>query len=337
MDYVAVIGGGISGCSAADRLAQAGRSVLLIEKAGFLGGNIIDYGCKADSECVKDNLCLVQGLFDKVSRNDDIRILYNSEVIDFKRGKDGDASIEVRTGNSSAVYDNVTSVVLATGMVKFSDKETGAIQWQNDEKVIWASGLENILYHRKSENIGLDRDIKNAVFIQCNGSRSVLDKADYCSRVCCGYSYRMARALKFFYPDIHITMMYMDLQEAGHIQDLSFETLDKHGIGYILCRPVAINKDNDLINIEYEDRSKGGMSVLSADIVILSEGMHPGSENGKFAGLFNLQIDEKGFLVSIEDEADCGVYLAGTVKGPRDIASSINDAVRVANMIISNK
>ena len=334
MGLVAIIGGGISGCSAADRLAQAGKNVLLIEKSDVLGGNILDYGCKADTECVKDNLCLVQGLFDKVSSNKLISVLYNSEVVDFSSDR---RCLKVKTGKSLTQYSGITSIILAAGMIKFSDKETGTIQWHEDKKVIWASELENLLYKRTANGIGLDRNLKNAVFIQCNGSRSTLDKADYCSRVCCGYSYRMARALKYFYPDIAITMMYMDLQEAGYIQDLTFETLDRYGIGYMLCKPVSIRRNGDLINLEYEDRAQGCMKTLDTGLVVLSEGMHPGSENGKFAELFNLQQDDKGFLGNIEDESVCEIYLAGTIKGPRDIASSINDALRVANLIISSK
>ncbi len=347
MDRIAVIGGGIAGCSAAYRLSEAGKSVVLVEKSGVMGGNIRNFGCKADEKCVRDNLCLVEGVFDKVKNNINIEIIYDSEVIGLT-GKPGEYSLGIRTaglgsGNGCAPFirtiTDIRSIILATGYVKSSEKETRSIQWAKDENIIWASHLEELLYKRGSvasnagvpgySGISLKGDIKRAVFIQCNGSRSIQEKADYCSRVCCGYSYRMARALKYFYKDIEINMLYMDLQEAGYAQELSFEELDSRGIGYILCKPVDISRRDGCLEITCEDRENGGIKTIAADLVVLSEGIHPGADNERLATVFNLQEDDRGFLYNIEDEMASGIYLAGTVKGPKPLSESINDA-RVA-------
>ncbi|NTV91386.1 MAG: FAD-dependent oxidoreductase, partial [Clostridiales bacterium] len=277
MDRIAVVGGGIAGCSAAYRLYEAGMQVVLIEKSGALGGNIRNFGCKADEKCVRDNLCLVEGVFGKVraaaatgaasgKAEGGIEIIYDSEVVGLS-GKPGDYELQVsrysRPRRQSITLSGISSIIIATGHIKFSEIETGSFEWTKDDRVIWASRLEELLYDRGPGTIGKntvgkdtfekhtpdknipDRDsLKKAVFIQCVGSRSVSDCADYCSRVCCGYSYRMARALKYFYKDIQIDMLYMDLQEAGYVQELSFEELDSRGIGHILCRPVSVKRQD---------------------------------------------------------------------------------------------
>ena len=332
MGKVLVLGGGISGCCAAYKLFEAGEKVVIVEKTHQLGGNIKNFGCKADDECVKDNLCLVEDIFYKVSNENDIEILYNSEVIDLSRKSNG-YCVEIKNSDEHKTLTGFEAIILATGYVKFSDKETGTIQWNKDKNIIWASTLEELLYKRKS-NINLPENIKKVVFIQCNGSRSILEKADYCSRVCCGYTYRMARALRKFYSNIDITILYMDLQEAGYMQELSFEVLDKLNIKYFLCKPVNLEKKDSFIEITYENREKGRIEKITTDLTVLSEGMHPGSDNEKLAEIFNLQIDEKGFLNSIEDEAVSRIYPVGTVKGPKDIAESINDATNAVNMIL---
>ncbi len=333
MSAVAVIGGGIAGCNAAYRLAEAGKQVVLIEKSSQLGGNIRKFGCKADDRCVKDNLCLVEGVFDKINSTKNIEILCDSEV-DSLSGNAGSYTLEVRSNGEYMRLAEIGAIIIATGYVKFSEKETGALQWEKDTRILWASELEETLYRRKSRIDALE-GVKSMVFIQCQGSRSVTEKADYCSRTCCGYSYRMARAVRYLHPGIRIDMLYMDLQEAGYMQELSFEVLERYEMHPFLCRPVSIKKKDDVMAISYEDREAGMMKEITADIIILSEGMHPGEDNEKFAETFNLQINEKGFLSSIEDEAASGIYLAGTVKGPKDIAESINEAKIAADRILS--
>ncbi len=328
-----MIGGGIAGCSAAYGLSEAGKRVVLLEKSDQLGGNIRKFGCKADDRCVMDNLCLVEGVFDKIKNKKNIEILYNSQV-DSLSGNAGNYSLKVGSNGNYTLLEELEAIIIATGYVKFSEKETGALQWEKDRRILWASELEEALYRRKSR-IGILEGVRSMVFIQCQGSRTATEKADYCSRACCGYSYRMARAARYLHPGIHIDMLYMDPQEAGYMQELSFEVLERYEMHPILCRPVSIKKRDDVIAISYEDREDGEVKKLAADLVILSEGMHPGEDNEKIAEIFNLQIDEKGFLSSVEDEAASGIYLAGTVKGPREIAESINEAKIAADRILS--
>ena len=59
---VAVIGGGVTGLSAALALAREEIQVELYEKAPFLGGKAIHYACKATTACVKCGACLAEQL-----------------------------------------------------------------------------------------------------------------------------------------------------------------------------------------------------------------------------------------------------------------------------------
>ena len=53
---VLVLGGGITGVSAASRLSSAGLQVHLVERADHLGGRALEFGCKATDACQKCNV-----------------------------------------------------------------------------------------------------------------------------------------------------------------------------------------------------------------------------------------------------------------------------------------
>ena len=65
---VLIVGGGITGVSAAIRLSTAGLRVHLIERQDHLGGRALEFGCKATDICQKCNVCLALDRFRKISQ-----------------------------------------------------------------------------------------------------------------------------------------------------------------------------------------------------------------------------------------------------------------------------
>ena len=63
-----IVGGGITGVSAAFRLSTAGLQVHLIERQDHLGGRALEFGCKATDACQKCNVCLALDRFRKISQ-----------------------------------------------------------------------------------------------------------------------------------------------------------------------------------------------------------------------------------------------------------------------------
>jgi len=341
MSKIAVIGGGIAGVTVAVELARAGNQIIIIEKENELGGNIKDYGCKAVDVCTKCNLCLVDDILSEALSLENIEIVYQTRVNDLQ-GNPGNYSLGIEKEGVFQTLEGLNRIVLATGFTKWSDLETGTPEVNRDKRIIWASQLEGLLQKRMDHlttddplNLGYIPD--SAAFIQCNGSRSILEKARYCSRVCCGYSYRMARVLKHFFPEIEITFFFIDLQEGGFLQDITFNNLDHEGITYFNCKPVSIKSNKNNLEIVYEDQRKGNVEKLSTQLLVLSEGIHPNRDNEMWSMLFNLQLDDYGFLYPIEDELETGIFLAGTIKGPGDIAVTISDAKNTAYKILNQQ
>ena len=340
MEKIAVIGGGIAGASAAVELAEAGYEVIILEKSEEIGGNVKHYGCKAVDVCTKCNLCLVDDILFEVLENENIDVLYNTRVNDL-RGKQGNYSLGIEREGEYLSIANIDTIVLATGYKKWSDLETGTPEIFADERILWASEVEDILENRldhieNEDPVGLDMIPESVAFIQCNGSRSIQEKAKYCSKICCGYNYRLARVFKYFYPDVEVTMFFMDIQEGGYITNITFDLLEEEDIKYKNCKPIKLENKGDKLKLIYEDQKFGKIDEVLIDMLVLSEGIRPGEENEKWSKIFNLQLDEYGFLYPIEEEKKTGIYLAGTIKGPKDIANTISDSKNVAYRIINN-
>ena len=104
MGKYAIIGAGISGCTAAIELAGQGHEVTLFETKSVIGGAILDYACKATDECSRCGVCVAltqifQALqhqrittilgasIQAVNKHDtrlDLRITRNNPTIDYR-------------------------------------------------------------------------------------------------------------------------------------------------------------------------------------------------------------------------------------------------------------
>lgn len=342
MRKIAVVGGGMAGSAAARELSARGLQVVLIEKTKELGGNIREYGCKATEICTKCNLCLVDQILQEVQESKQIKKLYESKVRDL-RGQAGHFTLTIERDGRLEDIEEVDQLILATGFTKWSQIEGGLPEVPpGTSRVLWASELEELLLERKDRGniedpLSLGYIPEKVVFLQCNGSRSIKERARFCSRVCCGYSFRMAMTLKKFYPELDASLFFIDLQTGGNIQDLSFRRLEQEGIGYMNCKPIKLKETESGLIITYEDRSTGKIEEVQVDLLILSEGMHPGAQNQFWAELCNFQLDDDGFLYPLEEGEESGIFLAGSIAGPGSIADAVKSGKNAAYRIISRQ
>ena len=91
---VLVVGGGISGITAATELAGAGKQVVLAEKLPYLGGNVIKMNNYFPKLCPPS--CGLELYFRMLKLNQHIEILTSSQVVEIS-GKKGDFSVTVET------------------------------------------------------------------------------------------------------------------------------------------------------------------------------------------------------------------------------------------------
>ena len=329
MRRILIIGGGLSGCTVASKLAEADIEVFLVEKSSNIGGKVRLYGCKAvDDKCNNCGVCLTCGLWDKVLGHQNIRVLTHSVVKDIT-GKAGDFTATVEDPNHTRYIDKLDAIVVSTGFESQPQGMSSHLHIEGTEGLMTGLKLEEQLLERSRTGL-LDRAPSSVAFIQCLGSRDEREGGLYCSRVCCSYSTRTAKVLRSYYPECEITFFYMELQNVKNGN--YYEELKELGMEFIKCRPLKIIGGKP-VAIEYDDPA-GGESLKTFDLVILSEGIHEGVDNQILSIVCGLRQDEDGFLHSMDSNP--GIYVAGCVRAPMKIEEAYADSLATAGKILAS-
>jgi quinone-modifying oxidoreductase, subunit QmoA len=164
---------------------------------------------------------------------------------------------------------------------------------------------------------------KSVAFVQCAGSRDE-NHLPYCSSVCCAASLKQATYLRSQDPKVEITIFYIDIRTPGHLEEFYAKVMAANGIRLIKGKVGKIDEDaatGDLI-LTTEDILNGKKLAQRADLVVLATGIVP-QTRGLPAGI---ATDEFGFLTNSTE----GLYAAGCVKRPAEVAASIRDGTGAA-------
>jgi heterodisulfide reductase subunit A len=238
---------------------------------------------------------------------------------------------------------NVGAIILAAGFDEFEPevkKEYGYGRYKN---VLTATEFERIL--SASGPLGghvvrpSDGEIpKKVAFLQCVGSRD--EKSNkYCSAVCCMYATKEAIIAKEHNESLEPTIFFMDMRTYGKGFERFYNRAQaEYGIRYVRSRVPCIeeNGTQDLI-LTYE-REDGKIQTEEFDMVILSVGLEPPRSNEELSRIFDVPLNEYGFLnwkIFEPLQAKHGVYACGAFSGPKDIPDTVAQASGAAAMASS--
>ena len=184
------------------------------------------------------------------------------------------------------------------------------------------------------------KDPHSIVFLQCVGSRDFTEKGNkYCSRVCCMYAIKQARQYKEKHPEADIYIFYMDIRAFGKGYEEFYESAGKnYSIKFIRGRLAEVYEDEDHnVIVRGEDTLLQRQIEIKVDMLVLSIGLEPRCDAEEVARLFNVQRSEDGFFMEAHpklrpvDTLTDGVFVAGTVQGPKDIPDTVAQAKGAAS------
>jgi heterodisulfide reductase subunit A len=309
-----VIGGGISGMTAAAAIADQGFETHLVEKRTSLGGllNELDEIAPAN---IQSNV-LVRAKSRQVVKSG-VQIHLGTEV----------ENIGGVVGNFQANLDNgksldVGAVVVATGVVPYQPDE---FNYGSDPRVITNLEMETIL------RTGAPQEEK-ITFIACVGSRQ--DEKG-CSRYCC--TSMIAQALRLRKMGKKVRVLFKEMRTYSRQAEELYEEACRSGVQFIRYDPeqppqAAISVNNG--SLEVFDHMLGAKLQIPTDLVVLVVGMEPAVEN--LADQLKLSRSDDGFYMELHPKlgpvqtAVQGVYLAGTSQGAKDVRESIAQALAAA-------
>lgn len=171
------------------------------------------------------------------------------------------------------------------------------------------------------------KEVKNIAFVQCAGSRDENHLA-YCSYICCLASLKQATYVRELYPDSKVRIFYIDIRTPGLYENRFFwKVQEDQNVTLTKGKVAGISEDpstGDVI-VEAEDIHAGKKIKATFDMVVLASGMVPNTAELKRAA--NIPVTDDGFVNA--PALKKGIYAAGTLKSPVDVARSVQDATGV--------
>jgi heterodisulfide reductase subunit A len=179
---------------------------------------------------------------------------------------------------------------------------------------------------------------ESVAIVQCVGSRDTRYH-EYCSGFCCMYGIKNAMLLKDLYPDIDVTIFYLDIRTPAKGYEEFYQRARQRGVRFVQGRPAQITEDPETGNlfVEAEDQALGEPITLETDMVVLSTAATPRHDIEELSQALTLTRDASGFFMEYHpklrpiDTPTEGVFIAGAAQGPKDIPSSVSQASGAAS------
>ncbi|MDR2569099.1 MAG: FAD-dependent oxidoreductase, partial [Oscillospiraceae bacterium] len=332
---VLVIGGGMSGLSAAMEMSGMGYNVYLVEQSGELGGNALGLSSDNYGRSVSGYL---QGVIDDVLSDEAITVMTGSTVSEID-GYVGNFKTKINTPDGEKEITHGVVIVAVGALRHVPDK---MLYGKNDNvmthlelerklddavmngaKAVTAGGFDGVC--DVENNI-----INNIVMIQCVDSRDSLHP--YCSRVCCKQAIRNAIRIKKANQKSNVTILYREMRSYG-IGEKFYTEARNLGVQFVRFEdddyPEVVEKDKKLL-VTVNDPLLGKIIEYPADIVSLSGSIQPDkAENTRIAQMLKIPLNQEGFFLEAHvklrpvDFATEGVYLAGLAHSPKDLQECI--------------
>ena len=311
-----VIGGGVSGMTAALGLAGQGYEVVLLEQSDHLGGNARHLLSTGKGEPVRP---MLEDMIARVEGHEKIQVLKNARLSSAS-GTVGNFESRVEAGDGVHTIDYGAAVV-ATGA---RESVPEAYMYGKDPRIMTHQQMDAAIMADPDRFRAAD----SAVFIQCVGSRD--EKRPYCSRICCTHSVKSAIELKTMNPDMDVFILYRDMRTYGTNEDL-YTKAREMGVMFIRfdleAPPEVAVEDGDLV-IRVTDPILGREVAITADYLFLAAAIEA-ADVSRLVELFKCATNADGFLNEAHpklrpvDMAVDGLFLAGLANYPKSLEESI--------------
>jgi heterodisulfide reductase subunit A len=180
---------------------------------------------------------------------------------------------------------------------------------------------------------------RELLMIQCAGSRD-RRRLPYCSRLCCMIALKHAIRLRQSFPDMKVTILYLEMRTAGVGYENWYLAARRAGVEFVRGTPPEVQFDeHDKPVVEVEDTSLGRKRMFRPDLVVLSSGMVPANDTGRLAEVLGVDLDHDGFIEIMDRKNRAtettreGVFVCGSAAGPKALVECNTEASAVASEI----
>ncbi|MFX1337283.1 MAG: FAD-dependent oxidoreductase [Promethearchaeota archaeon] len=325
-----IIGGGISGMTAALNISNQGFETIIVEKEKELGGNLnhINILYPIQQEASK----FLNNLKDDIQKNNNIRIFLDSKIAKIN-GTIGNYEISIAKSNNEIHDFKVGIIIVATGGKEFKPRGLYLYDEKNTN-ILTQMDLEKRL--KSKDKSWLDK-IRHVTTIMCVGARQK-DGYSYCSNVCCSNTVKNVDILKKLKPEIENIVLFREL----HLSKKEFEEFasKRKEIANYLKFDIGnkpeiskIQEDPEKYEIKLRDYVNRNKNItFETDLIVLSTPMIPPDDLQELAGMLQVPLDDNGFFIEAHnklrplDFAAHGIFICGCAQWPKNVQDSIAEA-----------
>ena len=284
---ILVVGGGITGMTAALESARTGYDVRLVEKTAKLGGWLAKQHKIVPTKPPYRELEEpgVDELIADIESNDQIRV-YTSAATSKISGAPGLFDVAVKSAENGKpggdVLDTfrVGAIVQATGWKPAEPRDT--LPYGQVPDVVRNVDLEEMVKNQGKITRPSDgKEVKSIAFIQCSGSRNK-EHHSYCSSICCLTSLKQAMYLRESDDDAKAYIFYEFIRTPGHYEDFYRKVQEDPGVFLTKGEVTNVTRDEQgKLVVTAQNTMPGELINVKVDMVVLAVGMVPNSADGE--------------------------------------------------------
>lgn len=353
---ILVVGGGMSGLTAAIEAAETGYEVVLVEKTKSLGGWAAKMWKRVPYQhpYTEPQATGVRELTARVQAHPHIKVYLGATLAE-TAGSPGRFMISIAQDGAAVVQEAVGAIIQSSGFSTYDMTRLpelgGALP-----AVVDQAGLEALAC---AANGGAIRRadghvVQSVVFVQCAGQRDDTGKhLPYCSGHCCATSVKQAMYFKDANPDIDTIVLYTDLRLHGMGEDF-YRSAQNKGVTFTKGKVSQVQADGTGCTVNFRDLILDEETTVSADLVVLATGQVPNSgvnidipeeeqpevkpisilnlayRQGKDLPQLKAGLTDSHFICFPYETRRTGIYAAGPVRRPMDLLQATDDATGAA-------
>lgn len=275
-----------------------------------------------------------------------VPVIDRNACIKFKTGKCGVCSKLCPSQaidydqEDTIVSEKYGAIVLATGFELLDLKDFSELGWGKSKDIITSLQLERITsaagpFEGHLVRPSNHQEPKKVVIVSCVGSRDTSGRGkSYCSKICCMYNAKHAMYIREKYPNVDVTVFYIDVRTPGKgFDEFQRRAVEEYGVHYIRGQvgKVLTHSDGNM-TVFASDLNSGERIMVEADLVVLAAAVVPSRTARDMATMLTASIDNDDFYVEAHpklrpvESPTAGVFLSGMCQGPRDIPETVAQA-----------
>ncbi len=353
---ILVVGGGITGLTAAVEAAETGYEVLVVEKEQQLGGWAAKLYQRVPFREPFDQPqpTAMAELIARVVDHPRVSVYLGSTLAE-TAGAPGRFAVKIAQESGTVTQETVGAIIQASGFSTYDITRLPELGG-GLPGVVDQAGLEALAVAGKGGAIQRadGRVVQSVAFVQCAGQRDETGAhLPYCSGHCCATSVKQAMYFKDANPDVDTVVLYTDLRLPGMGEDF-YRSAQNKGVTFTKGKVSKVTSQGDACSVHFRDLILDEDVSINADLVVLATGQVPNSgvnidlpdekqpevkpisilnlnyRQGKDLPQLKAGLTDSHFICFPYETRRTGIYAAGPVRRPMDMAQATDDAAGAA-------